>query len=194
MVALAIVVLADTIVSVANRGVYETASAPTNEAIVAVRFIAQVTAEDITAFLETYNGNIIDVPRPGGFYRVRIAGPTLSQEELKKVAARMAQEVVEMTLSHSEGGKRYQTQRNTAAQSRRRASDGRERIEAAEALKAAGWHVAAPYRPCHANSAIQHGRAQCETITRSHAPFGDTSPAPAIRLVAQRASLVAPAR
>jgi hypothetical protein len=97
MVALAIVVLADTIVSVANRGVYETASAPTNEAIVAVRFIAQVTAEDITAFLETYNGNIIDVPRPGGFYRVRIAGPTLSQEELKKVAARMAQDkVVEM--------------------------------------------------------------------------------------------------
>jgi hypothetical protein len=97
MVALAIVVLADTIVSVANRGVYETASAPTNGAIVAVRFIAQATSEDITTFLETYNGNIIDVPRPGGFYRVRIAGPTLSQEELKKVAARMAQDrVVEM--------------------------------------------------------------------------------------------------
>jgi hypothetical protein len=97
MVALAIVVLTNTTVLVANRDIYETASAPTNEAIVAVRFIAQATAEDITTFLKTYNGSIIDPPRPGGFYRVRIAGPTLSQEELKKVAARMAQDrVVEM--------------------------------------------------------------------------------------------------
>ena len=97
MVALAIVALANTTVLVANRDIYETASAPPNEAIVAVRFIAQATAEDISTFLETYNGNIIDVPRPGGFYRVRIAGPTLSQEDLKKVAARMGKDrVVEM--------------------------------------------------------------------------------------------------
>ena len=97
MVAVAIIVMAVTTALVENRGIYQTASAPTNEAIVAVRFIAQATAEDITTFLETYNGNIIDVPRPGGFYRVRIAGPTLPQDELKKVAARMAQDrVVEM--------------------------------------------------------------------------------------------------
>ena len=94
MVALAIVVLANTTVLVANRDIYETASAPANEAVVAVRFIAQATAEKISTFLDTYNGNIIDVPRSGGFYRVRIAGPTLSQEELKKVAARMAQDMV----------------------------------------------------------------------------------------------------
>jgi hypothetical protein len=87
MVALAIVVLANTTVLVANRDIYETASAPANEAVVAVRFIAQATAEKISTFLDTYNGNIIDVPRPGGFYRVRMAGPTLSQEDLKKVAA-----------------------------------------------------------------------------------------------------------
>jgi hypothetical protein len=97
MVALAIVVLANTTVFVANRGIYQTASAPTDGAVVAIRFTAQATAEDISTFLETYNCNIIDVPRPGGFHRVRIAGPTLSQEDLKKVAARMGKDrVVEM--------------------------------------------------------------------------------------------------
>jgi hypothetical protein len=83
MVALAIVALANTTLFVAGRGIYQTASAPANEAIVAVRFIAQATAEEISTFLESYNGNIIDVPRPGGFYRVRIVGATLSQDDLK---------------------------------------------------------------------------------------------------------------
>ena len=94
---MAIVVLAVMTVLVENRGTYQTASASTKGAVVAVRFVAQVAAADITTFLETYKGTILDVPRPGGFYRVRIAGPTLPQDELKKVAARMAQDrVVEM--------------------------------------------------------------------------------------------------
>ena len=97
MAAVAIAVVAVTTVLVENRSIYQTASAPTNISVVAVRFVAQATAADITTFLETYKGTILDVPRPGGFYRVRIAGPTLSQDELKKVAARMAQDrVVEM--------------------------------------------------------------------------------------------------
>jgi hypothetical protein len=97
MAAVAIVVLAVTTVLVANRSNYQTASAPTKIAVVAVRFVAQATAEDISIFLDTYNGTILDVPRPGGFYRIRVSDQTLSQEELKKVAARMAQDrAVEM--------------------------------------------------------------------------------------------------
>ena len=95
MVAVAIVVLAVTTVLIEYRGIYQTASAPTKGAVVAVRFVAQATTADI--FLETYKGTIVDVPRPGGFYRVRITDPTLSQKEFKKVAARMSQDrVVEM--------------------------------------------------------------------------------------------------
>ena len=97
VVAVAIVVLAVMTVLVENRGTYQTASASTKGAVVAVRFVAQATAADITTFLETYKGTILDVPRPGGFYRIRISEPTVSQEEIKKVAARMAQDrVVEM--------------------------------------------------------------------------------------------------
>jgi hypothetical protein len=97
MVAVAIVVLAVTTVLIEYRGIYQTASAPTKGAVVAVRFVAQATAEDISIFLDTYNGTILDVPRPGGFYRIRVSDQTLSQEELKKVAARMAQDrAVEM--------------------------------------------------------------------------------------------------
>jgi len=80
-----------------DKGTYQTASAPINIAVVSVRFVAQATAADITTFLETYKGSILDVPRPGGFYRIHIAGPTVSQEELKKVTARMEKDrIVEM--------------------------------------------------------------------------------------------------
>ena len=96
-VAVAIVVLAITTVLVETRSIYQTASAPTKIAVVTVRFVAQATAADITTFLENYKGTILDVPRSGGFYRIRISEPTVSQEEIKKVAARMAQDrVVEM--------------------------------------------------------------------------------------------------
>ena len=36
----------------------------------------------------------MDGPRLGGLYRVRISETTLPQDELKKIAARMAQEQV----------------------------------------------------------------------------------------------------
>ena len=97
MVAVATIVLAVTTVIVENRSIYQTASAPTKGAVVAVRFVAQATAADITTFLETYKGTILDVPRPGSFYRIRVAGPTVSQEALKKVTARIEQDkIVEM--------------------------------------------------------------------------------------------------
>jgi hypothetical protein len=97
MVAVAIVVLAVTTVLVDNRSMYQTASAPTTSALVSVRFVAQATAADIATFLETYKGTIIAEPRPGGFYRIRISEPKLLPEELKRVAARMAEDrVVEM--------------------------------------------------------------------------------------------------
>jgi hypothetical protein len=76
LVAVAIVVLAVTTVLIENRGIYQTASVPTTSAVVAVRFVAQATAKDISAFLETYKGTIIEEPRPGGFYRIRVSDQT----------------------------------------------------------------------------------------------------------------------
>ena len=57
--------------------------------------LSDAAIEGIT--LAHMKGTILDVPRPGGFYRIRISDPTLSLEEINEVATRMAQDrVVEM--------------------------------------------------------------------------------------------------
>jgi hypothetical protein len=56
---------------------YSTASAPTEAAVVAVRFVADAHAADITEFLETYRASLVGGPRPGGFYRLSLADRAL---------------------------------------------------------------------------------------------------------------------
>jgi uncharacterized protein DUF6894 len=95
IVAGAIVVLGIvTTVLFQDKGTYQTASAPSPGAIVAVRFVAQANAADVTRFLEAYKGSIVDGPRSGGFYRIRISETPLPQDQLAKLAARMGQEKV----------------------------------------------------------------------------------------------------
>jgi hypothetical protein len=76
-----------------GRG-YQTASAPTDGAIVAVRFVPHASAADITEFLDASNASVVGGPRPGGFYHLRVADTALPQEELAKIVGRMAQEKV----------------------------------------------------------------------------------------------------
>jgi hypothetical protein len=83
-----------TTVLLQDQGVYQTASAASTGAVVAVRFVAQANAGDITAFLETYKGSIVDGPRAGAFYRIRISETALPSDALAKVAARMGQDKV----------------------------------------------------------------------------------------------------
>lgn len=77
-----------------KREAYQTASVQTEEAIVAIRFVAHANIADITKFLEAYKASLVDGPQPGGFYRLRIVTTTMSQEELAKIVRRMAQETV----------------------------------------------------------------------------------------------------
>jgi hypothetical protein len=81
-----------------HGGSYQTASAPTEGAIVAVRFVPHASVADITKFLDAYKASLVGGPRPGGFYRLRIAAKTLPQQELAKIVSQIAQEkVVEFT-------------------------------------------------------------------------------------------------
>jgi hypothetical protein len=75
---------------------YRTASAPapTEGTVVAVRFVADAHAADITAFLETYKASLVGGPRPGGFYRVSLADRALPQDELARTVGRMTRERV----------------------------------------------------------------------------------------------------
>jgi hypothetical protein len=76
------------------RGSYQTASAPTEGALVAVRFAAQASMAEVTKFLEAYQASLAGGPRPGNLYRLRIGETTLPQAELAKIVRRMTQEKV----------------------------------------------------------------------------------------------------
>jgi hypothetical protein len=73
---------------------YQTASAPAEGAIVAVRFAAQASMADVTRFLDAYGASLVEGPRPGNLYRLRLGDTTLPPSELTKVVSRMAQETV----------------------------------------------------------------------------------------------------
>jgi anti-sigma-K factor RskA len=59
-----------------------------------VRFAREASAGEITRFLEEYQATLVDGPKPGGFYRVRITMKTLAKEELARIVSRMRQERV----------------------------------------------------------------------------------------------------
>jgi hypothetical protein len=77
-----------------QRGSYQTASAPAEGAVVAVRFAAQASMADVTKFLEAYQASLAGGPRPGNLYRLSVGDTTLPQAELAKIVSRMAQEKV----------------------------------------------------------------------------------------------------
>jgi hypothetical protein len=57
-----------------------------------VRFAREASAAEITKFLENYQATLVDGPKPGGLYRVRIAVSKLAKDELGRVMSRMRQE------------------------------------------------------------------------------------------------------
>jgi hypothetical protein len=73
---------------------YETASAATEGAMVAVRFAAQASMADVTQFLEAYDASVAGGPRPGNLYRLRIADTAVPPAELASIVRKIAQEKV----------------------------------------------------------------------------------------------------
>lgn len=97
--ALAILVQAAVITTVVMKDrdgtTYETASAQsttTGGSFAVVRFVAQANAVEITNFLGAHKATLVDGPKPGGLYRIRIAGPDMSRDELSKVIKQMQNE------------------------------------------------------------------------------------------------------
>src|SRR6516165_9987714 len=59
-----------------------------------VRFAREASAGEITRFLEDYQATLVDGPKPGGVYQVRIAMTKIAKEELARIVSRMRQERV----------------------------------------------------------------------------------------------------
>jgi hypothetical protein len=79
-------------------GVYETASVSAEPhghgTFALVRFARQASAGEITKFLETYQATLVDGPKAGGLYRVKLAMSTAAKEELARIVSRMQQDRV----------------------------------------------------------------------------------------------------
>jgi hypothetical protein len=75
-------------------GGYHMASASNENAVVAVRFASDASLVDITEFLNAYKAVLVDGPRSGGLYKLRIANANLPQNGIREIVGRMAQEKV----------------------------------------------------------------------------------------------------
>jgi anti-sigma-K factor RskA len=64
-----------------------------------VRFAREASAGEITRFLEDYQATLVDGPKPGGFYRVRLTMKSLAKEEIARIVSRMRQERVVETAN-----------------------------------------------------------------------------------------------
>jgi hypothetical protein len=73
---------------------YRTASAPTRSFTPAgsyalIGFAPQASAADVTKFLETHNISVVDGPRTGGLYRIRVSVTALPKADLARVVKQM---------------------------------------------------------------------------------------------------------
>jgi hypothetical protein len=84
-------VIGDVLLNENNRRGYETASAPSNISLegtyALIRFQPQVSAADITQFLDANKFSIAEGPLPGGLFRVRIAPTKLAKTDRDRLIA-----------------------------------------------------------------------------------------------------------
>jgi hypothetical protein len=62
-------------------------------------FIPQASAADVTRFLEVNKLSIVDGPRAGGLFRVRIADPSIPQEDATRILERLRGETAIVRLA-----------------------------------------------------------------------------------------------
>ena len=79
---------------VEQAGTYELASTAPEGAVVAVRFVANASISDIYMFLHHHDASIIEGPGSSEIFRLRVSDDALPNEELAKIAHRMAQEKI----------------------------------------------------------------------------------------------------
>jgi anti-sigma factor RsiW len=70
-----------------TASVERAAAAPGAYALVG--FVPQASAADVTKLLETYKASIVDGPRPGDLYRLRIGEAGLSRDEVAGIVGRL---------------------------------------------------------------------------------------------------------
>ena len=68
------------------------ANKPSDGSFAMVRFAAQATAADITNFLGAHKASMVEGPKPGGLYKVKLADSKLAADEVGKIVKQMQEE------------------------------------------------------------------------------------------------------
>jgi len=76
---------------------FKTASAPTRSfapvgSYALIGFTPQASAADVTKFLEAHKAAIVDGPKPGGLYRIRVSAAALPKNDLAAIVKQMQDE------------------------------------------------------------------------------------------------------
>jgi hypothetical protein len=71
---------------------YQTVSLPADKTYAMVRFAPGASAADITRFLETHKASVVEGPKLGGMYQVRVAETKLSKDEAAALVKKMQAE------------------------------------------------------------------------------------------------------
>ena len=66
-----------------------TANATAQGSFALVRFNPEASAADITKFFDEYKASLVEGPRQGGTYRIRVTAQSVPRDELTKIIARM---------------------------------------------------------------------------------------------------------
>jgi anti-sigma factor RsiW len=68
------------------------ANKPSDGSFAMVRFAAQATAADITNFLGAHKASMVEGPKPGGLYKVKLTDSKLPADEVGKIIKQMQEE------------------------------------------------------------------------------------------------------
>lgn len=71
---------------------YGEATATGQGAFALVRFNPAASVADITRFFDTHKASLVEGPRAGGIYRIRVSASSLPKEELAKLVAQLAED------------------------------------------------------------------------------------------------------
>jgi hypothetical protein len=109
VICLQVGLVGDLLVKGHEGATYKTASAENNGAetgsYALISFVGTVSAQDVTSFLLAHHAVLVDGPKPGGFYRIKISDERLSGDAMQKKLAnfRAQADIVELILPEPTG-------------------------------------------------------------------------------------------
>src|SRR5262249_11680314 len=80
------------LVDYSGQNTYGTVSLPTDRTYAMVRFAPEASAADITKFLEANKASVVEGPKLGGMYEIRVADTKLPKDQAEALIKKLQAE------------------------------------------------------------------------------------------------------